>query len=317
MSSREGARHAERAALVVNVAARAGPEAYEEACHRLTSAGLVLVESHAVTDPAAMCDVVGDVIRAGADLVVLGGGDGTVSCVAHLLEGCEVVVGLLPLGTANDFARTVGVPFDLEEACDTILEGRVVDVDLGALGQRRFVNVAQLGLAVGVTRLLSDRTKKLLGPLAYPVTALRAFAQHRPFTARLEFPDGDAEDVTMDDVLQVAVGSGAFYGGGNLVSPFAAIDDRRLDVYAIPRGGFWSRWHVLRLFRSGRFVETKRVFHTRTKRVRVLAEPPQAISIDGELVEPEDLESNLFEVLPDALRVIVPPQSQAAELDRD
>lgn len=315
MSAREGALHAERAALVVNTVSRTGQEAYVEACRRLSEAGLELAETHAVADPGEICTVVSGVIKEGADLVILGGGDGTVSCVAPLLEGCEVVLGLLPLGTANDFARTLDVPFDLPGACDTILAGRIVDVDLGALGERRFVNVTQLGLAVGVTRLLSDRLKKVLGPFAYPVTALRAFAQHRPFAARLEFPDGDGDDVELGDLLQVAVGSGVFYGGGNAVSPFASIDDRRLDVYAIRRGGIRRRWHVLRLFRSGRFVESKDVFHTRTRRVRVIADPPQAVSIDGELVEPDELESDLFEVLPDALRVIVPQESEAARLD--
>lgn len=315
MSAREGALHAERAALVVNTCSRTGKEAYEEACRRLQAAGLVFAETHAIEDPAAMADVVSEVIEGGADLVVLGGGDGTTSCVAALLQGCEVVMGLLPLGTANDFARTLGIPFDLAGACDTIVEGRVVDVDLGALGERRFLNVAQLGLAVGVSRLMDDRLKKVLGPAAYPLTTLRAFAQHRPFSVCLEFPAGDHDRVELDDLLQLAVGNGVYYGGGNAVAPGASIDDRKLDVYAIPRGGIRRRWHVLRWFRSGRFVESERVFHVETPRVRVVAEPRQAFSIDGELVEPEDLESDLFEVQAAALRVLVPHDSDVAGCD--
>lgn len=315
MSARDGALHAKRAALVVHAASRTGQEAYELARRRLEAGGLTLAETHPVQDPARMADVVRDLIDGGVDLVVMGGGDGTINCVSSLLQDPEVVLGLLPLGTANDFARTVGVPLDLGEACDTILTGEVVDVDLGMLGGRRFVNVAQVGLAVGVTRLMDDRVKKVFGSAAYPLTALVAFARHRPFSVHLEFPDGDADDVDIDDLLQVAVGSGVYYGGGNAVSPFAAIDDRALDVYAIPRGGLRRRWHVLRWFRSGRFVESEQVYHTRTRRVRVVADPPQAVSIDGELVEPEDLDSDLFEVRADALRVIAPRTSEAARLD--
>ncbi|HZG98434.1 MAG TPA: lipid kinase [Nocardioidaceae bacterium] len=314
MTTPSGAREAERVAIVVNTGSRTGREAYEEACRRLEDAGLRISEKHAVEAPGKMVEVVRSAVQAGADLVVLGGGDGTVSCVAGELETCGVTLGLLPLGTANDFARTLGVPFDLAEACDTIVNGQLVDVDLGAVGEHRFVNVTQLGLAVGVTRLMDHRLKKVLGPLAYPITVLRATAQHRPFSVRLEFPDGDADDIELHDMLQVAVGSGVYYGGGNAVSPYASIDDRKLDVYAIPRGSFWQRWHLVRYFRSGRFVESKHVFHTRTQRVRITPDRPEALSIDGELLEPEDQDTELFEVHANALRVIVPQDSEAARL---
>jgi YegS/Rv2252/BmrU family lipid kinase len=299
MTTPSGAREAERVAIVVNTGSRTGREAYEEACRRLEDAGLRIGEKHAVEAPGKMVEVVRSAVQAGADLVVLGGGDGTVSCVAGELETCGVTLGLLPLGTANDFARTLGVPFDLAEACDTIVNGQLVDVDLGA---------------VGVTRLMDHRLKKVLGPLAYPITVLRATAQHRPFSVRLEFPDGDADDIELHDMLQVAVGSGVYYGGGNAVSPYASIDDRKLDVYAIPRGSFWQRWHLVRYFRSGRFVESKHVFHTRTQRVRITPDRPEALSIDGELLEPEDQDTELFEVHANALRVIVPQDSEAARL---
>ncbi len=315
MSARDGARHADRAVLVVNAASRSGRQAFDEACRRLRDGGVDLADSRAVEDPEQIPAVVEALVADGADLVVLGGGDGTVNCIASVIDHDEVVLGLLPLGTANDFARTLAIPDDLAGACRTIVSGRVVDVDLGSLGDHRFVNVTQLGLAVGVTRLMDDRTKKLLGPFAYPLTALRAFSRQRPFSARLEFPDHDVDDVELDDLLQLAVGSGVFYGGGNAVSSDASIDDHRLDVYAIPRGTWRQRWHVLRWFRSGRFVEIDEVFHTRTTRVRVFAKPPQSLNIDGELVEYHEVASNEFHVLPDALRVVIPQASDAARLD--
>ena len=128
-------------------------------------------------------------------------------------------LGLLPLGTANDFARTLEIPSSLEAACATIAQGKVVDVDLGLVGDNYYVNVAAVGLSVEATRSLSPRLKKSIGPLAYPVAAMTAFFKHEPFVARLSFPERDHEPVEYGRLLQVAVGNGRFYGGGMVVAP--------------------------------------------------------------------------------------------------
>src|SRR5699024_2395493 len=100
------------------------------------------------------------------DLLVLGGGDGTVSSVVDHLADELPVLGLLPLGTANDFARTLQIPTDLRRACEVIAGHRVVDVDLGLAEDNYFVNVASAGLSVAVTQGLSSRLKRRVGALA-------------------------------------------------------------------------------------------------------------------------------------------------------
>ena len=77
---------------------------------------------------------------------MVGGGDGTVSSVVDALAGTGVTLGLLPLGTANDLARTLEVPLDLAAACATVANGKVVDIDVGRIGGTAFLNVASLGL---------------------------------------------------------------------------------------------------------------------------------------------------------------------------
>ena len=147
------------------------------------------------------------------------------SCAGGRLAGTPTVLGVLPLGTANDFARTLEVPLDPAAAVAALPTSTVADVDLGRAGRRPFLNVASMGLSVGVADRLTPRLKRRLGRFAYPVATLRAFRQHVPFRVRLEFPDGDHETLEVDDVLRLAVGNGRHYGGGLAVSPGASVDD--------------------------------------------------------------------------------------------
>ncbi|MPZ61970.1 MAG: lipid kinase [Propionibacteriales bacterium] len=301
-----------RAALVVNTRSRTGEQTFREARERLASLGVPLDTAYAVHDPARIPETVHGVLNEGCDLIVVGGGDGTVSSVVDLLAHHHAVLGLLPLGTANDFARTLQIPADPVAACDTLAKGRLVDVDLGLVGDNYFVNVASIGLAVDVTGALSPRLKKRAGSLAYPVAALKAFLRHQPFTARLTFPDGDHEPMELDNLLQVAVGNGRFYGGGNVVAPDAGIDDQTLDVYAIQRGRHRDLLGVARHFKSGHFVRKENVTHITTSRVELEADPAQSLNIDGEVVARTPQQVS---VAHNALRVLVPQESAAARLD--
>lgn len=300
------------AVLIVNSASRRGQENFALARRRLTELGVELMSAHAVEDPSTLSDVVAGAVAAGARTIVLGGGDGTVSSVAPQLCSTEVVLGLLPTGTANDLARTLGLPTDLNRACETVANGKVVDVDLGVVGDDRFLNVSSIGLAVGVTEQLSPKLKKRFGALAYPVATIKAYRRFKTFSARLEFPDGDHPDVELDDLLQLAVANGRFYGGGAVVAPDAGIDDHLLDVYAIPRGTPWQRWQVARHFVSGAFTESDHVYHVTTRNVRVSTVPGQAINVDGELSArtPET-----FGVVQGGLRVIVPEDASVGVAD--
>ncbi len=240
---------------------------------------------------------------------MLGGGDGSVSSAVDFMAHRDVVLGLLPLGTANDLARTLRIPFDVAGACETIANGKVVDVDLGLAGGNYYVNVASVGLSVGVSRALSPRMKRRAGALAYPLAAVKAFLQHEPFSARLEVPKGDHEPVEFGRLLQVAVGNGRFYGGGMVVAPGSGIDDRNLDVYAIEQRRGLDLMRLARGLKSGDFVETDGVHHYQTSRVRLETEPKLSINIDGEMVTttPQD-----FSVAHNALKVLVPQESGAA-----
>jgi len=300
------------AALIVNARSRTGEQAYKRASKLLASLGIEVEVSYAVHDPARLPETIREAVGEGHDPLILGGGDGSVSSTVDFLAHNDVTLGLLPLGTANDFARTLEIPVELEAACRTIANGKIVDIDLGLAGDNFYVNVASVGLGVEATRALSPELKKRIGPLAYPIAAIKAFLRHEPFTARLSFPDGDQEPVEYGRLLQVAVGNGRFYGGGMVVAPDSGIDDRTLDVYAIKLGRQRDLLGVARYLKSGDFVKNESVDHFRTRRVLLETKPELSVNVDGELVAktPEE-----FSVAANALHVIVPESSNAAQMD--
>jgi diacylglycerol kinase (ATP) len=311
--AKEGRGHG-RAALIVNTRSRSAERVFFRALDRLQELKVSLGATYAIRDPVRLSETVREVLGDGSgyETLILGGGDGSVSSVVDFLAHHDVTLGLLPLGTANDFARTLGIPPEVDGACDAIARGKVVDVDLGLAGENYYVNVASVGLGVGATRSLAPWVKKSVGPLAYPVAAIKAFMTHEPFSARLVFPDGDREPVEHERLLQVAVGNGRFYGGGMVVAPGSGIDDKSLDVYAIRLGRHRDLLGAARYLKSGDFIRNESVSQYRTARVRLETDPQLSVNIDGELVArtPQD-----FSVAANALKVLVPQDSASARRD--
>ena len=179
-----------------------------------------------------------DALGAGAvddqpDLLVIGGGDGTVGGAAGLVAGPRTRSASCP-GTANDFARTLELPAELPAACDTVATGKVVDIDLGRVDGRAYLNVASVGLSVAVTERLTPGLKRHLGRWRTPPPRSRPTAARRP--------SGPAWSSTTAPAFELA---GPAAGGRrqrpplrrrNTVSPTAWIDDHVLDIYAIGRG---------------------------------------------------------------------------------
>ncbi len=213
------------------------------------------------------------------------------------------MLGVLPLGTANDFARTLDLPRDLASAVSALATGKVVDIDLGRANSKPFLNVASLGLSVETTRVLRPVVKRWLEPAAYPLAAIIAYRRHQPFRARLDFPDGDHASLDLGDLLQVTVGNGRYYGGGNAVAPDAGIDDSRLDLNAIYAGRLRDHLSVARLLRDGTLVDYEHVQHLATRAVVVSTDEPQPVNLDGDIATMSPVE---FLVQRNAIEVAVP-----------
>ena len=156
-----------------------------------------LLDLHPVTDPRRLPQALAAAVDSGADLIVVGGGDGTLSEAAHQLAHRDVCLGVLPLGTTNNFARSLGLPLHLPAALRILTEGKVADVDLGHVAGRHFANLTSLGLSVQVAEHVPHLLKRIVGRAAYPLTALALLPRHRPFTARLGLIEATGADGEM------------------------------------------------------------------------------------------------------------------------
>jgi YegS/Rv2252/BmrU family lipid kinase len=233
------------------------------------------------------------------DMIVVGGGDGTLSAAAAGVIEAKRPLGILPTGTANDLARTLGIPTGLEEAIRVVAEAHTRTIDVGSVNDHLFFNVASIGLSAEVAQELTPDLKRRFGRLGYAVAAIRVLARARPFRARII---GGGRDVT-SLTLQVAVGNGRFYGGGNVVTETAAIDDGTLDLYSLEFLQAWRLVLMLHSFRRGAHTAKREVRDLRGPEFEIRTRRPRPVDADGELVTQTPAK---FRVLPRAIEVIVP-----------
>ncbi|MEB3371421.1 diacylglycerol/lipid kinase family protein [Saccharopolyspora mangrovi] len=286
---------------MVNVHSRTGGKAYAYALDRLRELGVPLGATYPLHDPSRLVETVDSAAKSGHDLIIVGGGDGSVSSVVDCLAHRDVPLALLPLGTANDFARTMHIPDDLDGACQTILGSHIVDVDLGLCGDNYYVNRASVGIGAEVAQAMSPQLKRYVGPLAYPVATAKAFLKHRPFAAKLRFPDGDHEDREYGKLLQVSVANGRYFGGGQLAASDSGIDDNALDITVLRQGNISQLAGVVRGLKTGE--PNDQVEQFRTRAVEIVTDEPQPINIDGEVVSSTP---QTFKVARNALHVVTP-----------
>ena len=213
------------------------------------------------------------------DLVIIGGGDGTVNCALDALAEMKLPLGIIPLGTANDLARTLQIPASIKTACDIIAKGQTRKIDLGRVNGKYFMNVSSMGLSVSITRALDKKTKKRWGVFAYFVAAFKVLLNSRPFIATIR---SDTEEVKVR-TLQIAVGNGRYYGGGMLVAQDAAIDDDRLDLYSLEVDKWWQMIPMLIAMRRGEHDSLKRVRNLSSKHFVITSPKPHSINTDGEI----------------------------------
>lgn len=285
----------QRALFLVNRSARSGAEAHEQARRLLEEGGLSLVEEPQGND-------LSDMIRAhrnDVDLVVVGGGDGTLNHAIAGLVDTKLPLGILPLGTANDLARTLGIPTDLSAASKIILAQKSQVVDVGMVNDRHFFNVASLGLTVRLTRRLGKESKKRWGPLAYPLTAARILLEAEPFLVRVR-AGTEAFEV---EAVQIAIGNGRHYGGGMTIAEDASISDHLLDFCSIEATSRLGILKLLPAMRAGKFQNEKWARSFKALRIELQTQRPHEISTDGEITTRTPA---VFQVIPSSVRVLVP-----------
>jgi YegS/Rv2252/BmrU family lipid kinase len=293
----------QRALLLVNRHARRGRETLNQVVSQLQALGFELFEE-STEKPQQIPNIIRS-YRDRVDLVIIGGGDGTLNAAIEGLLDTELPLGILPLGTANDLARTLGIPQSIAQACQVIAMGYGQRIDLGQVNDKHFFNVASLGLSVQITRQLDKQAKRTWGILAYAVTAMRVIGKARPFKAEIRL---GRESIHVRTV-QIAVGNGRYYGGGMAVADDAAIDDQRLDLYSLECQHWWQILLWLPTIWLGRHSRWKGVRTLEGKAFEIYTRRPLPVNADGEIVTQTPAK---FRLVPKALTVFVPNSSTNA-----
>jgi YegS/Rv2252/BmrU family lipid kinase len=286
-----------RALLIVNEKSRQGQRAAQAAETLLQRAGVHVVRER--SDGPAELDALIRKHARDVDFAVLGGGDGTFNSAARALIDTKLTVGILPLGTGNDLARTLNIPMDLAGAVETIMAGKTHHIDLGDVNGRPFFNVASFGLSVRLTRNLTSDVKRRWGRLGYAVALFRALIRARPFSAEI-VSGGTTHHVR---TLQIAVGNGRHYGAGMTVEEDARIDDGVLNLYSLEFHHPWSLLLIYPAFRKGKHGVWKQVRTLKCSEVEIRTRKPRSINTDGEITTHTPAR---FKVIPRAVKVFVP-----------
>lgn len=263
--------------------------------------------------PGHAADLAAEAAAAGASTLVAVGGDGTVHEVVNGLLGGDVgrspalgqprerlpELAVVPAGTGNDFARTLGIPRAADRALPVLADGRSRRVDVGRVGRRYFVNIAGVGFDAEVAADVNRRPKRLPGFLPYVLGVFRILARYQPTPVRFRL-DGVAH---AGPILLLAVGNARFYGGGMMLCPDASVDDGVFDVCV---GGDVGKLETLRLLVKvfkGAHVGHPRVTMYRARTVEVESATPLYVHADGEVIGQVPV---AFTCLPGALAVRVP-----------
>jgi YegS/Rv2252/BmrU family lipid kinase len=261
-----------------------------------------------------------ELARAGAErgeTVACLSGDGTIGAVADVLRKLPgAVLGVLPGGRGNDFARVLGIPRDALRACETVAGGVVRPVDLGEVDGRAFVGIASVGFDSEANRI-ANRAPARLGNLVYLYGALRALAAWRPVRFQITLtPTGTSELRPAVDVHEftgytVGACNSRSYGGGMQAAPNALLDDGELDVVVLEEVGKWRfLTRLLPKVFSGAHLDEPSVRAFRAAELRIAADRPLTLYADGDPIA--ELPA-LVRCLPGAVNVLVPPGKAGAQ----
>ncbi len=240
------------------------------------------------------------------DLLIAAGGDGTLNEVLYglmdLSAAMRPILGIVPLGTANDFATGCGIPRDPAKALALCLRGEAVPIDLGKANDHWFINAASSGFGAEITATTSPELKRLLGPAAYTVMAAILAINLHDYQGRLTLPN---REITDSGPVAI-VGNGRQAGGGIQVAPRACIDDGLLDVLVVrqisPMALLAAARELQQLPLDGEYIS-----YWQTPWLEVHSEEAIPVNLDG---EPLSFSTVRYEAVPKAICLIVPPNCQ-------
>ncbi len=255
-----------------------------------------------------------EAVERGAHMIIVSGGDGTISAAAEAVVGTNIPLGVISRGTANAFASALTIPNTIEAACQTIFEGNTKVVDAALCNGKPMVLLAGIGFEAEMVEKADRETKNRFGMLAYILAGVKQLQEFETFEAKIE---------TEDKVITVAAGAVTIANAAPPTSVLAQgpagiiYDDGLLDLTVVapatPAGAIASAYHLLQTAFRGDAAERDDIGYLRARRLKVSTEPPQKVVVDGEIIGMTPID---VECLPGGLTIFVPATEEVEPIER-
>ncbi|MDZ5713479.1 diacylglycerol kinase [Jeotgalibacillus haloalkalitolerans] len=240
---------------------------YETSCHATTCAG----DASAAAAAAA---------ERGFDLIIASGGDGTLNEVVNGLaeKPNRPTLGLIPMGTTNDFARALHIPRDIEDAVDIIIKGDTIPVDVGRMNDKYFINIAGGGRLTELTYEVPSKLKTVLGQLAYYLKGIEMLPSFKPTNVRIEY-DGK---VFEGEVMLFLIGLTNSVGGFEKLAPDSSINDGLFTLMFLKKTNMAETIRVISLALRGEHLHDPHLEYVKANHIKVTSNETVQLNLDGE-----------------------------------
>ncbi|MBM7587602.1 diacylglycerol kinase (ATP) [Bacillus pakistanensis] len=214
------------------------------------------------------------------DLVVAAGGDGTLNEVVNGLAEKEYrpKVGLVPMGTTNDFARALHIPKNIEDAIDVIIKGDTIPIDIGRMNDRYFINIAGGGRLTELTYEVPSKLKTMLGQLAYYLKGMEMLPSIRATEVHIEY-DGKVYE---GDVMLFLIGLTNSVGGFEKLAPDASINDGLFSLLILKKTNLAEFIRIASLAVRGEHIKDPNVIYTQANHIKIHSKEKVQLNVDGE-----------------------------------
>jgi len=290
--------------LIAKLSSNKGPEAFAEVTRALTAQGVEIVEAHQVETRKELRRRVKRAVKSGHKLIAVAGGDGSQAAAVDAMAYSKAVLAVIPSGTGNSFAQSIGMTPTIESAIETILHGEERRIDLGRVNDTYFANFATVGLSAEIGLETPKLLKKITGGIAYGLSAVVPVLRKKPFKATISWEKNELKV----DTFQMIVASGRYFGNTPIL-PDAGVTSGRLAFFTTAGT---NRLDVMRMylaFLKGTQTELPDAHYFQTKKLTVKTKGKQLIAIDGSAY---GYTPATFSVQPKALRVLMPPAAAEA-----
>jgi len=254
------------------------------------------VDAHASSSPADMTKAAADASRGEYDRVIVSGGDGTLHLSVREFDLAKGTLALIPQGSGDDFAKVLGLPQNVEEACELALSGSAREVDVAVANGIRYLGVAGLGFDSEVARYANENVKFLRGSVVYLYAILRVLPRFTPHRVTM---DGTRDE----EIMFATVGNSRQYGGGIRIVPEALIDDGQLDLCIVHRTSRFQLLKTLPKAYTGAHVKSAFVETGRGPSFSFASERPMDVYADGERITTTPVR---FALAGEKLRIVAP-----------